>query len=190
MKEEKIKSKNSYSFIALLLTFLSFLSWALVPGNLITRLSWAVFSAFALLFSYKSIKKEKKSDKIVGFFCFFVNLILIILFISFPPYIPSSQAKDARITSNMSQLIIIAEIHYDDNDSYIGFEKDSMVIKMRETIIEMGGVDLATNISPDGKQYCIEVFTNAKGWYCVDSNKAEERYTDNPKCSNYYYACE
>jgi len=86
MEEEKIKSKNSYSFIALLLTFLSFLSWALVPGNLITRLSWAVFSAFAFLFSYKSIKKGKKSDKIVGFFCFLVNLILIILFIFFPPY--------------------------------------------------------------------------------------------------------
>jgi len=91
-----MSKKFSFSFIALLLTFLAFLAWAMTPMSQLTGLLFVLFLSFGLMFSRRSIKQENKSDKIIGFFCLTINLIFVILIIFNYWWLPKEEAKNIQ----------------------------------------------------------------------------------------------
>jgi len=153
----------------------------------ISGLTGVVLGVIAL----RQHKRESKKFSIYSVLLVTFIATIILFLIVMPPCQCGSRprARDARIIADMYQLRSIAEDYYDNNDSYAGFEKDPVAIEIREDIVEMKGANLAISIGPDGKQYCAEVLTHTQGWYCVDNN-IDEYYSDNPKCSEYYYMCE
>jgi hypothetical protein len=148
-----------------------------------------IFSIIAIICGIIGFKRsENKSLSIIGLTL--GTLLLILLLLSIPSPSLRKNAREARIFSDMRQIGFVAGDYYNKNYSYRGLEKDSNLIILKEDILKMGGINFAINISPDEKEYCSEVITPSKKWYCVDSNNTEKYYTVNPKCSNSYFLCE
>jgi len=160
----------------------------------IVVLIFYIFGIVGIILDIIALRRHKReSNKFSIYSVSLVTLIgvtILFLIVMTPCQCGSrSRARDARIVSAMYQLRLVAGDYYDDNYSYIGLEGDSEVITLKEDIIRMEGANFTINVAPDGKQYCAEVLTHTQGWYCVDNN-VDEYYTDNPKCSDYYYTCE
>jgi hypothetical protein len=105
-----MSKKFSFSFIALLLTFLAFLAWAMTPMSQLTGLLFVLFLSFGLMFSRRSIKQENKSDKIIGFFCLTINLIFVILIIFNYWWLPKEEAKNIQ---NLVACTLETKLCYD-----------------------------------------------------------------------------
>jgi len=151
-----------------------------------------IFSIAAIICATIGFKTNE--NKIFSFgsliFVIFWTSFLILLFLSWPSPSSRIKAKDAKIVADMRQLKILAGLHYDNNNSYTGFEKDPVAVTLKDDIVKMKGTNLAINISPKENQYCAKVLLNKKAWYCIDSILIPKEYSDNPKCSDDYFACE
>jgi len=76
-----------------------------------------------IYFSYKSIKLQKKSDKIVGVLCLImVSYLIVGSLISLRQPSSRSKARDARRTSDMRQIFAAQEMYYSDNQSFFSTE--------------------------------------------------------------------
>jgi len=154
-----------------------------------------IFGIGGIILDIIALRHHKRESN--KFSIYSVSLVILIVvttlfLIVMPPCQCGSRpkARDARIQSDMYQLRLIAEDYYENNNSYTGFEKDPIAIKIRDDIIEMKGTNLIISISPDGKQYCAEVLLNKEGWFCVDDTSTAKEYNGNPKCSSDYFSCE
>ena len=123
---------------------------------------------------------------LIVFVLFVVFLILISL-----PYTNGGKSREASIKSTMAQLRIAAEVHYSKENSYIDFRNNTDVIELEEFIEAYGGTEFAINISPDGANYCAEVrIPSPQSWVCIDGIGNFSDLTDDPVCSEDFFACE
>ncbi|MCH7605076.1 prepilin-type N-terminal cleavage/methylation domain-containing protein [Patescibacteria group bacterium] len=106
-----------------------------------------------------------------------------------------SQARDARIITDMSQFRSAAEIEFTADNNYNDVGLDTTEFQTLATdAAEQGGTNFFTATSglPNANSYCAEVQLNDGDWYCVDSSFRSERYADTaqPICTTASTTCE
>jgi len=104
----------------------------------------------------------------------------------------NGRSKEAAIKSSVSQLRAVAEIHYSKENSYIDLRNNTDIISLKEFIEGYGGTEFVINISPDGANYCVKVKipSSYPKWVCVDDGNNLYSLTDDPLCSEDFFACE
>lgn len=169
-------------------------------------LLFAVLTLFfeVLLASFIGGKKEKSAEKKklrISFVISIVSLTILFFFLFLAPNLLSLESfeescrptKTIKIEANMVKLRTIAAIHheYSNNNSFFGLENNPEILPIKKHIAKCGGSDFVININPEGTEYCAKVKLpfGIDDWYCIDSTGEYNQY-NNPKCSNYYYACE
>jgi len=108
-----------------------------------------------------------------------------------------SQARDARIITNMSQFRSAAEIQFTADNDYndVGRAGTTAATEFETLALDaenQGGVGFftATSGTPNADEYCAKVQLNDLDWYCVDSEFRSQRYTADPVCSAVTTLCE
>ena len=79
-----------------------------------------------------------------------------------------TKAKDTAIKGALEQLRLAAEMYYDENGSYSGFDSSSDYTSIKDSISNNGGT-LTCNISGDGSAYCASSPLPGGGSQCTDS---------------------
>ena len=98
------------------------------------------------------------------------------------------RAKDARITTDMSQLRTAAEVYQGNNQTYTGFCTDADTVALQTDITNQGGTSYACHESATA--YCVEVLLNGGEYWCVDSGLISKQYAADPICAVASIACE
>ena len=109
-----------------------------------------------------------------------------------------SQARDARIITDMSQFRSAAEIEFTADNDYNDVGRTGTLATEFETLAadaeDQGGTNFftATSGTTNADSYCAEVQLNDGDWYCVDSSFRSQRYPDTaqPVCTTASTTCE
>ena len=134
-----------------------------------------LFAILAIFFSYKSVKMQRKSDKIVGIFCLAITCFFIVfgILIFRVPQPDRGRARSARIQANLSQFRALAEIINSTDGGYdnVCSESDGNYLAEKTALMndirEMNGKITCNNST---SSYCISsTLPSSPGTWCVDS---------------------
>ena len=118
----------------------------------------------------------------------FIGLIVVFILMPIMGSKKSAQesANNARITSSMSTIQTGAELYFEENGSYEGFNCNS-----RDSVIyECNDIKNITGVKPiifaSGSKYCLYIQLLNKGsYYCIDSMGTKTETTINPNKTGY-----
>lgn len=79
MKNNGLTKRFRYPFVAILFTFLAFLSFAITPQNIVSGLAFSFFTGAGVFFAYKSVRHNKLSDRLIGIICILIISMLVII---------------------------------------------------------------------------------------------------------------
>jgi prepilin-type N-terminal cleavage/methylation domain-containing protein len=97
------------------------------------------------------------------------------------------RAKDARITTDMSQLRAGAEVFQGNNDTYAGFCTSDDENTLEADIGAQGGANYGCNATDTA--YCVEVEMNGGAWWCIDSDLVSAQTSSDPTCDGTHFYC-